>query len=306
MPIAIGAVCAPVYLFMLLKIDPRPGVKFFDRAREVDYVGMILTVGAFMSGVMAVNFGGVQYPWNSCRIIGLFVCSGVLFTLLALQQVFTVFTTTSRRIFPVEFFKKKTILILFAMTSAFTRSDSAFEFGVRLLPYIFLMILAIISNGAILSAYGYYMPWYAIGGILVVIGGELMYTVDDMTSVARVYTVVEPEVVPSAVGFITCAQISGVTIALAIANAVFLNQSKTKIQELLLNVPKEQIQQAITRVGSQFFNELNGAVREEVLQAIVTAMSKTYIPVITAGALVLVLSLFIKRERLFMTAGGGA
>lgn len=112
--------------------------------------------------------------------------------------------------------------------------------------------------------------------------------------------------VPSAVGFITCAQISGVTIALAIANAVFLNQSKTKIQELLLNVPKEQIQQAITRVGSQFFNELNGAVREEVLQAIVTAMSKTYIPVITAGALVLVLSLFIKRERLFMTAGGGA
>lgn len=118
MPIAIGAVCAPVYLFMLLKIDPRPGVKFFDRAREVDYVGMILTVGAFMSGVMAVNFGGVQYPWNSCRIIGLFVCSGVLFTLLALQQVFTVFTTTSRRIFPVEFFKKKTILILFAMTSA--------------------------------------------------------------------------------------------------------------------------------------------------------------------------------------------
>ena len=157
---------------------------------------MILTIGAFVSGVMAVNFGGVQYPWNSDRIIGLFVCSGVLFILLALQQVFTVFTTTSRRIFPVEFFKKKTILILFAMTSAggtaifvpiymipiffqFTRSDSALESGVRLLPYIFLMIFAIISNGAILSAYGYYMPWYTIGGILVVIGGALMYTIDD-------------------------------------------------------------------------------------------------------------------------------
>jgi MFS family permease len=343
--LCIGAVCAPVYLFMLPNIDPRPGVKFTDRAREVDYLGVILTVGAFVSGVMAMSFGGVTFPWNSGRIIGLFVCSGVLFILLGLQQVYAVFTTKSRRIFPVEFFKKRTVLILFAMTAAggtaifvpiymipiffqFTRSDSALESGVRLLPYIFLMVFAVIGNGAILSAYGYYMPWYTLGGILVVIGGALMFTVDDMTGVARVYgytvligfgvglfaqasfsvaqAVVEPEMIASAVGFITCAQISGVTIALAIANSVFLNKSQTTIQALLPDVPTQEIQQAIAGAGSQFFNNLTGPVREEVLQAIVSAMSKTYILVITAGALVIVLSLFMKRERLFMAAGGAA
>lgn len=141
-------------------------------------------------------------------------------------------------------------------------------------------------------------------GFTILIGFGVGLFVQASFSVAQ--AVVEPEVVPSAVGFITCAQISGVTIALAIANAVFLNQSQTKIQELLPNVPKEQIQQAITGVGSQFFNELSGTVREEVLRAIVTAMSKTYILVITAGALVIVLSLFMKRERLFMAAGGAA
>jgi MFS family permease len=343
--LCIGAVCAPVYLFMLPSIDPRPGVKFIDRAREVDYFGVILTVGAFVSGVMAMSFGGVTFPWNSGRIIGLFVCSGVLFILLGLQQVYAVFTTKSRRIFPVEFFKNRTVLILFAMTAAggtaifvpiymipiffqFTRSDSALESGVRLLPYIFLMVFAIIGNGAILSAYGYYMPWYTLGGILVVIGGALMFTVDDMTGVARVYgytvligfgvglfgqasfsvaqAVVEPEMIASAVGFITCAQISGVTIALSIANSVFLNKSQTRIQALLPDVPTQEIQQAIAGAGSQFFNNLTGPVREEVLQAIVSAMSKTYILVITAGALVIVLSLFMKRERLFMAAGGAA
>ena len=139
-------------------------------------------------------------------------------------------------------------------------------------------------------------------GFTILIGFGVGLFVQASFSVAQ--AVVEPEVVPSAVGFITCAQISGVTIALA--NAVFLNQSQTKIQELLPNVPKEQIQQAITGVGSQFFNELSGTVREEVLRAIVTAMSKTYILVITAGALVIVLSLFMKRERLFMAAGGAA
>jgi hypothetical protein len=113
----------------------------------------------------------LTYPWNSGRIIGLFVCSGVLFILLGFQQVYTVFTTTSRRIFPVEFFKIRTILILFAMTAAggtaifipiymtpiffqFTRGDSALESGVRLLPFILLMVFAVISNGAVLSAYG--------------------------------------------------------------------------------------------------------------------------------------------------------
>lgn len=335
--LCIGAVCAPVYIFMLPNKDPRPGVKFLDRAREVDYLGVILTVGAFVSGVMAISFGGITYPWNSGKIIGLFICSGVLFILLGLQQVFTIFTTLSRRIFPVEFLKRRTIVILFAMTAAggtavfipiymipiffqFTRSDSALESGVRLLPYIFLMVFAVIGNGAILSAYGYYLPWYTLGGILVTVGGALMYTVDDTTSVGRVYgyTViigfgvglfcqasfsvaqakVQPEMIASAVGFITCAQIVGVTIALAIANSVFLNKSQTSIQAILPNIPTAEIQQAIAGAGSQFFADLSGSVKQQVLEAIVAAMSKTYILVITAGALVTVLSAFMRRERL--------
>lgn len=51
-------------------------------------------------------------------MIGLFVCSGILFILLGIQQVYTILTTTTRRIFPIEFFKSRTILLLFAMTAA--------------------------------------------------------------------------------------------------------------------------------------------------------------------------------------------
>jgi hypothetical protein len=36
-----------------------------------------------------MSFGGVTYPWDSGRIIGLFVCSGVLFILLGIQQVYS-------------------------------------------------------------------------------------------------------------------------------------------------------------------------------------------------------------------------
>jgi MFS family permease len=343
--LCVGAVCAPVYIFMLPNKDPRPGVSLKDRAREMDYVGAVLTIGAFVSGVMAVSFGGLTYPWNSGKIIGLFVCSGVLFILLGLQQVYTIFTTTSRRVFPVEFFKSRTMLILFAMTAAggtaifvpiymipiffqFTRNDTALEAGVRLLPFIMLMIFAVIGNGAILSAYGYYMPWYTIGGLLVLTGGALMFTVHTTTSIARVYgysiiigfgdglfaqasfsvaqAITAPELIASAVGFITCAQVSGVTIALAIANSVFLNKSQTSIAAILPGTPIGEIQAAIAGAGSTFVASLNEVVKEQVLKAIVDAMSKTYILVITAGTLAVVLSLGMKREKLFIAAGAAA
>jgi hypothetical protein len=45
---------------------------------------------------------------------------------------------------------------------------------VRLLPFVILIIFAVIRNGAILSTYGYYMPSYTLGGLLCLTGGVLM------------------------------------------------------------------------------------------------------------------------------------
>jgi hypothetical protein len=330
---------------MLPSKDPRPGLSFKDRACEMDYLGGILTIGAFVSGVMAISFGGITYPWNSGQIISLFTCSGIMFIMLGFQQVYTISTTLSRRIFPVEFFKSRTILILFACTAAggtsifipiymipiffqFTRSDSALDAGVRLLPLIFLMVFAVISNGIILSIYGYYMPWYLVGGILVAIGGGLMYTIDIHTSTSTVYgytiivgfgtglfaqasfsvaqAIVEPENVPQAVGFITCAQVSGVTISLAIANSVFLNGAQKSISSVLPHVPLVEIQAAIGGAGSAFVATLSDSLRAEILKAIVDSMSKTYILIIASGVLVAILSLGMKREKLFIELGGAA
>ncbi|KAF7128710.1 hypothetical protein CNMCM5793_003561 [Aspergillus hiratsukae] len=343
--LCVGAVCAPVYLFLLPNKDPRPGVSLRERANTMDHLGGILTIGAMVTGVMAVSFGGVMYPWNSGQIIGLFCCSGVLFILLGLQQVFTIFTSVAYRVLPVEFFKSRTVLILFAATAAggtaifvpvymaplyfqFTRGDSTLESGVRLLPFIILMIVAVLANGALLSSFGLYMPWYLVGGILVVIGGALMYTVGLTTSVAHVYgytiligvgvgffaqasfsvaqATVAPELVASAVGFISLAQITGITLSLAIANAVFFNQSVRSLQTILPGVDPEHIKQTISGTQSELFQSLAPRVREQVLEALVDALSKSYILVMTAGALVAVLSLLMKREKLFLAPSGGS
>ncbi|MCJ1393484.1 hypothetical protein MMC18_006359 [Xylographa bjoerkii] len=101
------------------------------------------------------------------------------------------------------------------------------------------------------------------------------------------------------VGFITCAQLGDGTMALAIANSVFLNEASITI---LPDVPLQEVQRAIAGVGSSLVTGLDPATEAQVLEAIVAALSKTYVLVITAGALVTVLSLAMKREKLFIAS----
>lgn len=337
----IGAACAPAYLFLLPSVDPRPGVPFKERASEMDYAGIILQMGALTCFVLAINWGGVTYAWNSGTIIGLFVASGVLFILLGIQQVFTIFTTLSRRIIPVQFFKSRTVLILFAVTAAsgasafvpiyfvpiffqFTRGDNPLQAGVRLLPLIIVMVVSVFANGALLTKLHYYMPWYTLGGSLALIGSALMYTVDQNTSEAKIYgytiilgagvgmwlqasfavaqAVVASENVPAAVGFCTLAQFLGITIALAIANSLYLNGSQVKIAQILPDIPKSEIEALMQGASGGFLDSLTENQRTLVLDAIVDSISKTYLLVVAAGSLVVVLSLFMKREKLFMGA----
>ncbi|KAK8121883.1 HC-toxin efflux carrier [Apiospora sp. TS-2023a] len=332
----IGAACAPAWLFLLPSKDPRPGVPYKTRLREFDYVGMMLLMGCLVSLIMAINFGGLTYAWNSSQIIALFVVAAVLFLLLAVQQGLTLFVTPPRRLIPVQLVRSPLVIMLFVCTSAsaagvfvpiffvplffqFTRGDGALETGVRLLPLIVVLVVTISINGALMAKFGYYMPWYFFGGLICVAGGALMYTVDQDTDASRVYgytvligasfsvaqAVVDTANVPAAIGFITLAQFLGNTTALAIANAIFLNLAETKLQALLPDFAPDQIQAAISGVTEDFIERLGPDVRARVVEAIVTSMDKTYILVISAGSLVAVLSLFMKREKLFITQAAG-
>ena len=336
----IGAVCGPAYVFLLPSKDPRPGVPYGKRAQELDYAGIVLLMACLVTFIMAINWGGVTYLWNSGQVIGLFAAAGVLFILLGIQQVWTIFTTSSRRLLPVQFFRSRTVLLLFATTGAsasaafitiyfvplffqFARGDGALDAGVRLLPLIIVMVVTISINGAMMAKFGFYMPWYTVGGLLCVTGGALMYTVEQGTSEGHIYgytvligtgvgmwiqasfsvaqAVVDPENVAQAIGFITLAQFLGLNISLAIANSVFLNESEKKILEILPNASASEIQAAIEGATGGFLQNLSPVLRTQVVDAIVSSIDKTYILVMTSGALVATLSLFMKREKLFIT-----
>ncbi|KAF2836790.1 MFS general substrate transporter [Patellaria atrata CBS 101060] len=337
--LCVGAVAAPIYFLLLPSHNPRPDIPTMQKIRELDFVGMVLETGGLLSGVMAISFGGAMYTWSSGTIIGLFVCSGVLGILFCLQQKFRLFTDPENQLFPVDLLKSWELDILFCQSAIaiscvfipiyftplyfqFVRQDKALKAGVRLLPFVFLLVAANVFNGVLMGKLGYYMPWFFGGSIFVIIGGALLHTIGINTSNSQLYgytiivaigagcfvqapfSVTQAKVgaarVAEATAFIGFAQILGITLSLSISNSVFINRAMTLIGRIFPDAPKDIVQAAIAGVTGDLFTVITDAQRMEVLEAIVTAIKDACILVLAAGALSLVLACFMKRERLFL------
>jgi hypothetical protein len=262
---------APAFIF-IPTFQPQPGVPTLTKMKQLDWIGALLNAGLYTSFVMALTFGGATWAWNSGRTIGTFVACFVILIVFAVQQFFAIFTTTERRLFPIEFLASRTMILLHILTACagtamfitiyyvplmfqFSRGDSGLESAVRLLPFIMVLIFFVMGSGIVMPLVGYYMPFFVLSGVFVLIGGALMYTVKATTSTSAIYgyTVliaigaglgaqtaysvapakVQPHQVPAAIGFINVAQIGGIVIALTVSGTVFQNIAAIDLGKIL-------------------------------------------------------------------------
>lgn len=113
----LGALTAPVLIFLIPPFDALKGVSFWERIRRVDWIGIVLLSGSMTCLVIALQFGGNEFAWNSGEVIGCFVAFGVLLIILAFSQtLYMPWQTKERRIFPVEMLFFRTTVLLFITT----------------------------------------------------------------------------------------------------------------------------------------------------------------------------------------------
>lgn len=186
-----GAVLLPTYIFVIPSADPLPDKTQKEKAAQFDWVGAVISIGAMVTLIMAINLGGALYEWNSGSEIALFVVSGVLWIAFGAQQGLCIMTNKQERIFPVHLLKQKMPVLLFLACSSvaavayvsvyyipiyfqFTRGDTAIYTAVRLLPFIFLLITTIQLSGIMMTRYGWFKPWYVVGSLSSLITAVLM------------------------------------------------------------------------------------------------------------------------------------
>ncbi|KAJ1679015.1 hypothetical protein EV182_002902, partial [Spiromyces aspiralis] len=70
---AIGGLVAMAILFLTLRDLPRPPSALPRKARHFDYLGIILWLGGSVMILLALAYGGNEFPWRSVTIVSLFV-----------------------------------------------------------------------------------------------------------------------------------------------------------------------------------------------------------------------------------------
>lgn len=141
---------------------------------------------------------------DDATIIVTLCLSVVFFLVFGIQQIFCIFTSFEHRLLPVQYFKSRTLILLFIEAAAgggpifipvyfiplffqFTKGDSPIKAAVRLLPFVFFLVFFSLVNGAVMGKEGHYQPWFLAANALIIIGSALMHTVNEDTSAAKIY-----------------------------------------------------------------------------------------------------------------------
>jgi EmrB/QacA subfamily drug resistance transporter len=186
----------PVAVVMLaMTAATIPAVKAAVRPL-IDYLGIALVAAGSCGLILALEWGGNQYPWGSATIIGLFVGSVVVLAAFVFAELRAKEPVLPMHLFRGPVFAVCSILAFivgFAMLGAMTflptyvqyvDGTSATMSGIRTLPLVVGLLLTSTLSGNVVSSTGKYRIFPILGTAVMAAGLYLMSTMDAGTGIA--------------------------------------------------------------------------------------------------------------------------
>ncbi|CAK3779575.1 major facilitator superfamily transporter [Lecanosticta acicola] len=189
----IGAVSAAIIL-VFFKTPPaatpaKATIK--EKFLQMDPLGVMLIMGALISFILALQYGGATKAWSSATVIGLLVGSFLMFIAFAALEVFQ----GDRAMVPVRLMRERNIWVnnlygfffcgsyfvpLYYLPIYFQSIDdvSASQSGIRNLPLIISFSIVTILSGGFISKTGISTPLLPIGSAITTVAAGLLYTLD--------------------------------------------------------------------------------------------------------------------------------
>ncbi|KAI1416523.1 MFS general substrate transporter [Hypoxylon sp. FL1857] len=337
----VGGVAMLVIFFFLniARVNNPDNQPLFARILELDLMGAAVLIPAIIMFLLALQWGGAEYPWNDRHIIGLFSGAGAMALIfVGIEQY-----QQDKGLLPPRFFKDRNLLcaMLFAFffgASFFPmiyylslyfqaiQGDSAVEAGIKLLPLLISVVISSIISGGLITATGYYNPVILTEMALVAVGSGLITTLDLHTPFARwfgfqvldglgvgvgfqagvlvVQNVAPKELVPQATSCVQFFQNLGGALFIAVAQTVFQNGL---IEGLRDNAPRLDPALFIHSGASEIRQVLAVVHQEEALDAVLESymlgLRQTYYISAAAAAAAFVVTLGLQWRKI--EKGGG-
>jgi MFS family permease len=196
----IGAISALIILvfFQTPRAAMPKEATLTEKFLQMDPVGAVLVMGAVISYILALHYGGLEHAWKSSVVIGLFVgfflLSAVFFVWEWCQEdrAMMPFRIASQRVYWVNsafafFFSGAYFLMIFFLPVYFQSVDnvSAAMSGVRNLPLIVAVTISMLGSGAYISITGIAAPITVAGTAIGLVCMGLLYTLDVDSSNAK-------------------------------------------------------------------------------------------------------------------------
>ena len=274
----IGAVSAAVVLLVLQPGSSTVNSKkpILERISELDLIGASLLIPAVVCLLLALQWGGSQYPWNNSRIIGLFIGAGLLTLLFIASQLWL----GERATLPPRILKQRSVAAAFAFAVCFggafflivlylplyfqsVKGTTATGSGIRLLPMMLATVISSVVAGGLVTAAGYYTPFLIISEILLSVGAGLLttYSVDISTGkwigyqiltgsgagagfqipMTAVQTVLSADDIPIGSAGVIFFQNLGGSLFISVAQSVFQNGLISGLEQFAPEVPPNAI-----------------------------------------------------------------
>lgn len=172
-----------VVLFKSPQNQKIPEGSVIPKLKQLNIFALFIFTGSIVSLLLALQWGGTTYDWDSARIIALLVVAGVSFGAFITLEILR----KDRATIPSSVFLNRTVglcvLYAFCSSAAFNVIDyflpiwfqaikgaSAIQSGAMLLPSIVGLAVAAISSGFVVSFIGYYTPLMLLGSTMMAIG----------------------------------------------------------------------------------------------------------------------------------------
>ncbi|KAH7177126.1 major facilitator superfamily domain-containing protein [Dactylonectria macrodidyma] len=166
-------------------------VPYREKLLQMDPLGTALIMGFATSFLLALQYGGIQHPWGSSVVIGLFAGSGLILAAFVALEWFQ----GERSMIASRLLKDRTLCISSSYAFFFAggyfvliyylpiyfqsiHNVSPTMSGVRNLPLIIAATIATIVSGASITNTGIYAPILVGSAAVATVAAGLIYTLD--------------------------------------------------------------------------------------------------------------------------------
>jgi hypothetical protein len=198
LPIGAVTVIAIAFFFKSPTKETQSLLTFREKIRRLDLDGLAVFIPGIICLLLALQWGGVVYAWNSARIIVLFTLGGILLAIFIVMQFFKGENAT----IPVRIFRIRGVycaffyalliggaffILIFFLPIWFqsVKGVSATASGVRTLGLLLSVVVASLIGGIGVAVLGYYAPWMIVSSILLAIATGLFTTLKTDSPAAK-------------------------------------------------------------------------------------------------------------------------